>query len=112
MSGSLILWMTLALSIFWGVGLYNRLMRMRARGLGALGSVEKHVRQYAELVQEHGLGSEAVPARAAAAADRPAGRWAQLQADLQARWARRPCKPAGRPSPCGLSRRAAGSTRY
>jgi len=75
MSGSLILWMTLALSIFWGVGLYNRLMRMRARGLGALGSVEKHVRQYAELVHEHGLDSHL---------DGPSGRWAQLQADLQA----------------------------
>lgn len=75
MSGSLILWMTLALFIFWGVGLYNRLMRMRARGLGALGSVEKHVRQYAELVHEHGLDS---------LLDEPPGRWAQLQADLQA----------------------------
>jgi LemA protein len=85
MSGSLILWMTLALFIFWGVGLYNRLMRMRARGLGALGSVEKHVRQYAELVQEHGLDSEIASAAAAMpAADRPTGRWAQLQTDLQA----------------------------
>lgn len=53
MNGSLLLWITLALSIFWGVGVYNRLMRMRARGASALGSVEKHMRQYAELVREH-----------------------------------------------------------
>jgi LemA protein len=52
MNGSLLLWMTLALTLFWGVGVYNRLMRMRARGLGAFGSVEKHLRQYAELVHE------------------------------------------------------------
>ena len=53
MSASLLLWMMLAVSVFWGVGLYNRLMRMRARGLGALGSVEKHMRVYADLVREH-----------------------------------------------------------
>lgn len=85
MNGSLILWMTLALSIFWGVGLYNRLMRMRARGLGALGSVEKHVRQYAELVrlQEPVLDLMRVGV-AASAVDESSGGWGQLQHDLQA----------------------------
>lgn len=53
MNASLLLWISLALSIFWGVGVYNRLMRMRARGVGALGSVEKHMRQFTELVREH-----------------------------------------------------------
>lgn len=53
MSGSLLLWMTLALATFWAVGVYNRLMRMRARGLEALGSVEKHMKQCADLVQVH-----------------------------------------------------------
>jgi len=53
MDASLLLWMLLAVSVFWGVGMYNRLMRMRARGLGALGSVEKHMRVYAALVREH-----------------------------------------------------------
>lgn len=53
MSGSLLLWMGLALAVFWGVGLYNRLMRMRARGLDALGSVEKYLRRYADLVSVH-----------------------------------------------------------
>jgi LemA protein len=52
MSSSLLLWTTLALLLFWGVGLYNRLMRMRARGLSAFGSVEKHLREYAELTRD------------------------------------------------------------
>lgn len=49
MSGSLLLWTLLALHLFWGVGLYNRLMRMQARGFSAFGSVEKHLREYADL---------------------------------------------------------------
>jgi len=52
MSGTLLLWTMLALLLFWGVGLYNRLMRMRARGLSAFGSVEKHLREYADLTRE------------------------------------------------------------
>ncbi len=52
MDGSLLLWGGLALCVFWGVGVHNRLMRIRARGLSALGSVEKHVRVYADLVHE------------------------------------------------------------
>lgn len=50
MSGSLLLLMVFAVVVFWGVGLYNRLMRIRARSLSALGSVEKHMRVYAEMV--------------------------------------------------------------
>lgn len=53
MSGSLLIWMVLALAVFWCVGLYNRLMRMRARGLDAFGSVEKYMRRYRTLVDAH-----------------------------------------------------------
>lgn len=53
------LWLSLALLVFWGVGVHNRLMRMRARGLDSFGAIEKHVRQYAELVQERGLAFDA-----------------------------------------------------
>lgn len=52
MNGSLLLLMVLALVVFWGVGLYNRLMRLRARSLSALGSVEKHMRVYADMVRD------------------------------------------------------------
>jgi LemA protein len=57
MTVSLLLWMVLAILIFWGVGVYNRLMRIRARGRDALGSVDKHLRVHLTLVQTH-LSSE------------------------------------------------------
>lgn len=52
MNGSLLIWALLAVTTFWSVGVYNRLMRMRARGLGALGSVEKYMRRYAQWTSE------------------------------------------------------------
>jgi LemA protein len=58
MSGSLLLWLTMAMLVFWAVGLYNRLMRMRARAFGALGSVEKHLREYIELTLELTMNSQ------------------------------------------------------
>jgi LemA protein len=57
MTVSLLLWLALALIIFWCVGVYNRLMRIRARGRDALGSVDKHLRLHQAMVQMH-LSSE------------------------------------------------------
>ena len=67
MSGSFLLWGLLALTVFWCVGLYNRLMRIRARGLDALGSVEKHIKAYGTCIQQYLAGTGAPLA------------WAQLQ---------------------------------
>jgi LemA protein len=53
MTGSLLLWFFLACAVFWSVGLYNRLTRIRARGLDAFGSAEKYMRQITELVDAH-----------------------------------------------------------
>ncbi len=53
MSGSLLIWAVLAVAMFWSVGVYNRLMRMRARAGSALGSVEKYMKQFAELLHAH-----------------------------------------------------------
>lgn len=53
MSGSLWLWLLLALTVFWAVGAYNRLIRIRARGMDALGSVERQLNQQAVLVRDH-----------------------------------------------------------
>jgi LemA protein len=53
MNGTLVLWIAVALVAFWGVGVYNRLMRLRARGFDALGSLEKHMKQYGTLVEMH-----------------------------------------------------------
>lgn len=61
MNYSLLLWMTLAVGLFWCVGVYNRLMRMRAKGLDALVAVEKELRQYEELVRAQGLLFAAQP---------------------------------------------------
>lgn len=77
MAGSLVVWITLALFIFWGVGLYNRLMRMRARGLGALGSVQKHMHHFSALVQEVSHGVENPPGQTA-------GHWSGLLEHVQA----------------------------
>jgi LemA protein len=86
MSGSLLLWMTLALIVFWSVGVYNRLMRMRARGLGALGSVMKHMRVYVELVRGQVARREAANVDLSPAAPVGSGalEWAQLLSALQA----------------------------
>ena len=51
MTGSFLWWALLAVILFWWVGVYNRLMRIRARGLDALGSVEKHLKVYGVIVQ-------------------------------------------------------------
>ncbi|MEN9437417.1 MAG: hypothetical protein RIR09_2072 [Pseudomonadota bacterium] len=41
------------MALFWLVGLYNRLMRIRARAMAALRSVEKHMRHCIKLAQLH-----------------------------------------------------------
>ncbi len=82
MNGSLLLSGALALCIFWSVGLYNRLMRIRARGLSALGSVEKHMRLYAELVREDLAHGAAVHLHASTQ-DKSTDDWACLLSALQ-----------------------------
>ena len=47
------LWIVVAMVLFWVVGLYNRLMRIRARSMAALRSVEKHMRHCIKLAQLH-----------------------------------------------------------
>lgn len=82
MDGSLLLWGALALCLFWGVGLHNRLMRLRARGLSALGSVEKHMRVCVEMVRRDLAGCVGVSVPNAAA-DTPSDPCAALLGALQ-----------------------------
>ena len=82
MSGSLLLWGALALCLFWSVGLYNRLMRIRARSLSALGSVEKHMRVYADLLRED-LAQGAAVHLHMSTADKSSDDWASLLSALQ-----------------------------
>ena len=72
----------LALCVFWSVGVYNRLMRMRARGLRALGSVEKHMRLYVELMRDD-VAQGAASHTQKTSPDRSADDWAVLQSALQ-----------------------------
>jgi LemA protein len=51
MSATVLIGLLAATTVFWCVGLYNRLMRLRARALDALGSVEKNLRSYISLIQ-------------------------------------------------------------
>lgn len=82
MDSSLLLWGGLALCVFWCVGLHNRLMRLRARGLSALGSVEKHMRACAEWVRHDLAGGVGVSVRNAAA-DTSSDPWPALLNALQ-----------------------------
>ena len=82
MNSSLLLWLVLALCVFWSVGVYNRLMRMRARGLRALGSVEKHMRLYADLVRDDVAQGAASHAQKTSP-DRSPDDWVVLQSTLQ-----------------------------
>ena len=59
MSGSIVLWLLLVTIFFWVYGLNNRLGRMRSRSLDALGSLQKHMRQYAILLKVYIPGPEA-----------------------------------------------------
>jgi LemA protein len=53
MTSSLLLWALFAISIFWGVGVYNRLMRMRAKGLEAMVALDRYLQRYDALVRAH-----------------------------------------------------------
>lgn len=83
MSGSLLLLMVLALVVFWAVGLYNRLMRIRARSLSALGSVEKHMRVYADLVRDD-LARGAAVGLHTPVSETPQDDWESLMSALHA----------------------------
>lgn len=48
-----LLWIVLAVGLFWMVGLYNRLVRMRGYAVQTLGSVEQQLRWCARVVDVH-----------------------------------------------------------
>ena len=85
MSGSILLWGTLALTVFWCVGLYNRLMRIRARGLDALGSVEKHLKAYSTCIQPHivGVGAHGESGQAVGGDVQPPVAWVELRVAVE-----------------------------
>ena len=54
MNVSIVLWTLLATGIFWGVGAYNRVTRLRARAAESLGPLGKCMQSYAALMETHG----------------------------------------------------------
>ena len=53
MSDSVMLWLAIAVLLFWAMGAYNRLMRLRSRSIVAFTSLEGLLNQYLPLVQAH-----------------------------------------------------------
>ena len=53
MSGSVLIWLVIAVLLFWGMGAYNRLVRLRSRGIAAFASLESVFNQYLPMVKAH-----------------------------------------------------------
>lgn len=53
MTGSVVGWTTAAVLLFWAVGAYNRLMRLRADANAAFGSVDAELARQVALVGDH-----------------------------------------------------------
>lgn len=51
MSDSIIVWFAVALLLFWAMGAYNRLMRLRSQGIAAFATLEALLNQYMAMVQ-------------------------------------------------------------
>ncbi len=70
--GALVCWLAIAVGVFWGVGVHNRLLRIRAHAIEALASFDKHVHGLRPLVLAHwqalGIDNETLTARHAAQA--------------------------------------------
>ena len=82
MTPSWIVWITLALALFWAVGAYNRLVRLRAHAIAGFGVLDGHLSSYITIVDEHLKAASGLALAQAAATPpraRPATVWAGLQ---------------------------------
>jgi LemA protein len=75
-------WVIVAVGIFWGLGAYNRLMRLRSQVQQSFDALERQLLQFSELVQQ--LLSEVVSAPAASwrsdlSQAQGLGHWSRLQ---------------------------------
>ncbi len=52
MTSTLLFWLSLAVSLFWALGAYNRLVRLRAKVIGAFSAVDHRLIQVLTLVSE------------------------------------------------------------
>ena len=70
MSDSVMLWSVVAMLLFWAMGAYNRLMRLRSQGIAAFAALEQLFDQYLLMLKRDapGQGSDASSAAWAALA--------------------------------------------
>lgn len=66
MSSSVMIWVTWAVVLFWAIGAYNRLVRLRAKALAAFAALDEQLLHYVALVQLSfpGRADVTAPARA------------------------------------------------
>ena len=82
MTDTVIVWIVLAVGLFWSVGAYNRLMRLRAQAIAAFSALDPHLSNYVVLVDEQLKAASGLALAQAVAAPRgagPATAWAGLQ---------------------------------
>jgi LemA protein len=53
MTDSVLVWLAIAVFLFWSMGAYNRLVRLRSQGLVAFGALEAPFNQYILLVKNN-----------------------------------------------------------
>jgi LemA protein len=74
-------WLTIAIGVFWALGAYNRLMRLRSQAHQCFDALERQMLQFTELVQQ--LLSDVVSApatpRTELTLEQGSSRWARLQ---------------------------------
>jgi len=51
MSDSIMVWFAIAVLVFWSMGAYNRLVRLRAQGIAAFATLEALLNQYITMVK-------------------------------------------------------------
>ena len=84
MSTSVFLWSILAISTFWAVGAYNRLVRLRARCLESFALLGQHLVRYARVTQDFANRGES--SRVEETAKELEGSpelWIQLESELE-----------------------------
>lgn len=83
MSTSVLLWSMLALTIFWAVGAYNRLIRLRARCLESFALLGQHLLKYSRVTHDHAIRWERAWMRDSLNPSRGVPElWTQLQSEL------------------------------
>lgn len=78
MTNSVMLWTTAAVLLFWAVGAYNRLVRLRAEANAAFATVDAELARQVELVHTHLPSADGVQPPPVDAED--TGFWASLHA--------------------------------